>query len=132
MFVLHVVGGGEVHDIGSARAHQLDPGDEHELRELGAVDTRHRQTHELEYPVDTVLIERRLVSLLRGEAHPAQPVTQELAQFVLRRYHRHLAAGVGERGEEGGGAQPLRIVHHDLDTAFGVVEVVAADTVNGG
>ena len=39
---------------------------------------------------------------------------------------------LGERGEEGGGAQPLRIVHHDLDTAFGVVEVVAADTVNGG
>ncbi len=130
MLVLHVVGSGQVHDVRSACLHQLHARGKHELRQLGAVDARHGHADQLQYAADAVFGELGMIGLLCGEADAAQLVAEELAQLVFGRNHRHLAARVGQHRQQGRGAQPLRVIHHDLNAALGVVEVVAADPVN--
>jgi len=129
--VLHVVGGREIHHVGAAFVrHQLDAGREHELRELGAVDRRHRHADALDDLGDAVLVLGRLVGLLGGEADAFHAVAEELAKLVLGGDHGDRLAGVGEGGEDGRCAQPLRVVHHHFGAGRDVEEIVAADAVH--
>ena len=61
-----------------------------------------------------------------------EALAEQQAQLVLGRHNRHPGARLLEGREDGGRAQPLRIVHHRLLAGGRIDEIVAADAVHGG
>ena len=77
VLVLDVVGGRQVHDVGSPRLHEPDARREDELAEVGAVDGRQRPAHERQRVGDAVLRLGGLVGLLGREADALHLVTEQ-------------------------------------------------------
>src|SRR5213079_294036 len=67
---------------------------------------------------------------LRREADAAEAVAEEPAELVLGGDDHDAGALAREHGQQRLAAQELRVVHHDLSRAGGVVEVVAGDPVD--
>ena len=136
IFVLHVVGGGEIHEVRLHAGEQLDARGEDEFRELRRIDVRHAHAGEAAGIRDAVVLHVHLVGLLGGEgdrrAVEDEALAEEQAELVLGRHHGDLGTRLLEGFEDGGGAEPLGIVHHRLLAGGGIDEVVAADAVDGG
>src|SRR5690606_1805297 len=134
VLVLDVVGQRDVGEVGAVALQDLGAGGHRELAQPGAVHLGQVHADQVQDVLDAVVGEGGGVGLLRGEAHAAaaQAPAEQAAQLVLGGDHRDRAAGLGEGGEQGGGAQQPRVVHHHLFAAVRVVEVVSADPVHRG
>jgi hypothetical protein len=124
--VLDIVGGGQIHQIRPLLLHEFDPGEEHEFRQLRTVHGGNRHADALHHVFDAIVGQRDLVGLFGREADALHLVTEQPAQLVLRRDHRHFRAGTGKGRENRTRAQIARIVHHDFFAALGIEEIIAA------
>ncbi len=136
ILVLHVVGGGEIHEVGLHAVKQLDARREDEFRKLRRIDVRHAHADEGADICDAVVGQVHLVGLLGREGHRRavedEALAEQQAQLVLGRHHGDPRARLLEGLEDGRRAQPLRIVHHRFLAGGRIDEVVAADAVDGG
>jgi len=132
MLVLDVVRGAQVHHVRATGLHELHAGGEDELRQARAVDVRHAHAHQVQHASDAVVGLGHGIGLFGGKTDALHALAQQAAQLVLGRHHGAALTRAGQRREDGGCAQPLRIVHHHLGAGSGVEQVVAADAVHAG
>ena len=132
VLVLHIVGGGQIHQIRPLAAHQHHASGKHEFRQVGAIDRRQRQAHLRQHIGDAVRFQAGLVCMLCRKADAFELVAQQGAQLVLGGYHGHFQALPGHGGQHRGGAQIAGIVHQHFGVLLGVVEVVAANAMHAG
>ena len=113
-FMLDVVGGGQIHHIRPLVLHQPHTSGKHKFRQVSAVNTGQGLAHFGQDLVYAVFSQGGLVRFFGGKANALHLMAQQLAQLVLGRDHRHLLPCVGQGGQNGGGAQPFGVIHHDL------------------
>ena len=130
MLVLDVIGEREVHHVGALALEEGQARRQHVLGELGAVDVGHGHRHQVGHALDAVLGLAHLRGLLRGKADAVHAVPEQPPELVLGGDDHGPGAGPRQLGEQRRAAQELRVVHHDLSRAGGVVEVVAGDPVD--
>ncbi len=133
--VLHVIGGGEIHQVRPLAHDDGNPRRHDEFRQFRGIDVGHLHADALRHVGDAVVLQRRLVGFLRGKgdgaaARHVEPVAQQRAQLVLGGHHRDLGAGVVKRLHDGRRAQEAGVVHHHFLLAQRIEEVIARDAMH--
>ena len=79
VFVLHVVGGAEVHQVRAAGFHQRHTGGKYKLGQVGAVDTGQGLAYQTQHFVDAIHSQRHLVGLFGRKTDAFHLVAQQCA-----------------------------------------------------
>ena len=136
IFVLHVIGGRQIHEIGPHAAQQFDTGGEDELRQFGRIDIGYAHADQPTDIGDAVFGEVHLAGSLRREGHrrtiEEQALAEQQAELVLRRDHGDARPLFLEGFENRRRPQPFRVVHHRLLAGGRIDEIIAADAVDSG
>ena len=146
--VLHVVGRGEVKEVGHPVFQKRDTGLENKQARLRTVDGRRGLADEFFDIVDPVRLHLRLVRLLgregdaagraclgrtRGEGGHAlshKASRKNIPELLLGREDGDLAPGTRGGGKDRFGAQVPGRVHHHFPGGGGVVEEISADSMD--
>ena len=135
--VLDIVGGRQIQHIRVPFFQDLHTGGEDELRQLRGIDFRHRSAEPCAGILDAVFRLCRLIGALGRKTDGAvlvegQAGSQKGAQLVLGGHERDPRPGGVIMREDGRRAKKAHIVHHHFLAGLRLIQVVAADAVNGG
>ncbi|MNL00272.1 hypothetical protein D3C87_1207000 [compost metagenome] len=131
MFVLYIIGSGQVHEVRAFVRQQREAGGKHELGKVCAVHRRHGHPDSRQDVLDTVFLQVHLVGFFSRKTDPFQLMPQQVAQLVLGSHYGDELARFGHLGKNGRCAEVFRVIHQHLLLRLLVKKEVAANTVNG-
>ena len=136
-FVLDIVSGRQIQHIRIPFFQDFHAGGENKLRQFCGIDFRHRSAEPCAGILDAVFRLCRLIGALGRKTDGAvlvegQAGSQKGAQLVLGGHERDPRPGGVIMREDGRRAKKAHIVHHHFLAGLRLIQVVAADAVNGG